>query len=49
MDQAAALNHEFLVAAYTVTWVIQLGYLAWLGYRWSALKRTQARMNRDSR
>ena len=40
MSQAAVLNHEFLVAAYSVTWVIQLAYLAWLGYRWRALKRS---------
>ena len=31
MDQAAILDHQFVVAAYTVTWAIQLGYLAWLG------------------
>jgi len=34
MDQAAILDHEFRVAAYIVTWVIQLSYLAWLGHRW---------------
>ena len=28
---AAILDHQFVVAAYTITWVIQLGYLAWLG------------------
>lgn len=49
MDQAAVLNHEFLVAAYIATWVIQLGYLAWLGYRWRALKRDQARQDRNPR
>jgi threonine/homoserine/homoserine lactone efflux protein len=43
MDQAAILDHEFVVAAYTVTWVIQLGYLAWLGFRWRAEKRNAAR------
>lgn len=40
------IDHHFTVAAYTVTWVIQLSYLAWLGYRWRAEKRNQ---NRDSR
>jgi hypothetical protein len=39
MDQRAILNHEFTVAAYTVTWVIQLGYLAFLGLKWRAEKR----------
>jgi hypothetical protein len=38
MDQAAILDHQFRVAAYVVTWVIQLSYLAWLGYRWRAQK-----------
>jgi hypothetical protein len=43
MDPAAVLDHKFMVAAYTVTWVIQLSYLAWLGFRWRAEKRIAAR------
>jgi len=43
MDQPAILDHEFVVAAYTVTWVIQLGYLAWLGFRWRTEKRNEDR------
>jgi hypothetical protein len=39
MNQAAILDHEFTVAAYVVTWVIQLGYLAYLGLKWRAEKR----------
>jgi hypothetical protein len=39
MDQAAILDHQFRVAAYTITWVIQLGYLAWLGLKWRSVKR----------
>jgi hypothetical protein len=39
MDQAAILDHEFRVAAYIVTWTIQLGYLSWLGLKWWAQKR----------
>jgi hypothetical protein len=39
MDQAAILNHHFLVAAYVTTWVIQLGYLARLAAKWRAQKR----------
>ena len=31
MDAKALLDHQFVVAAYSVTWIIQLGYLAWLG------------------
>ena len=39
MDPKAVLDHEFTVAAYVVTWVIQLGYLAWLGMKWRSQKR----------
>lgn len=46
MDPAAILDHEFRVAAYVVTWVIQLGYLAWLGVKWRAQKRNAARTQR---
>lgn len=45
MDPAKVLDHEFLIAAYTVTWVIQLGYLAWLGLKWRAEKRAAQRRN----
>jgi len=43
MDPAAILDHEFRVAAYVVTWVIQLGYLSWLCMRWRAEKRKSMR------
>jgi hypothetical protein len=49
MDQAAILDHQFRIAAYVVTWVIQLGYLAWLGLRWQAQKRDAARLTRGPR
>ena len=39
MDQRDLLDHQFVVAAYTVTWVIQLGYLAFLSLKWRAEKR----------
>jgi hypothetical protein len=39
MDPKAVLDHQFTVAAYVVTWVIQLGYLAWLAMKWRAQKR----------
>lgn len=45
MDPVALLDHRFRVAAYAVVWTIQLGYLAWLGWRWRALKRKAARRN----
>ena len=49
MDQAAVLDHRFLIAAYTVTWVIQLAYLSWLGFRWRAEKRAAQRRNSSAR
>lgn len=39
----ATLDHLFVVAAYVITWAIQLGYLAWLGLRWQTQKRDAAR------
>jgi CcmD family protein len=49
MDQRAILDHQFLVAAYCVTWTIQLGYVAWLGMKWRAQKREAARNSRTPR
>jgi CcmD family protein len=46
MDTRAVLDHQFLVAAYTITWTIQLGYLLWLGVRWRAQKRPAGRAGR---
>jgi len=43
MDQAAILDHEFRIAAYVITWVIQLGYLGWLGLKWRSIKRDAKR------
>ncbi len=49
MDTRAILDHQFVVAAYTVTWVLQLGYVAWLGLKWRAQKRDAARNHRSPR
>ena len=38
MDQRAILDHQFTVAAYAITWAIQLGYVAWLALKWRAQK-----------
>ncbi len=43
MEQAAILDHQFRIAAYAVTWAIQLGYLAWVGLKWRAQKRDAGR------
>ena len=39
MDQADLLNHQFVTAAYIITWVLQLGYVTYLGLKWRAEKR----------
>ena len=49
MDQKAILDHQFMVAAYVVTWVIQLGYLAWLALKWRAEKRAEQSRTGNSR
>ncbi|HUN84324.1 MAG TPA: hypothetical protein VMU48_08085 [Terracidiphilus sp.] len=49
MDQAAVIDHQYVIAAYTVTWVLQLGYLAWLGFKWRAEKRAAERRTRVAR
>jgi hypothetical protein len=48
MDQRAILDHQFTVAAYVVTWAIQLGYLTWLWMKRRAQKRTARRGRRGS-
>jgi threonine/homoserine/homoserine lactone efflux protein len=49
MDAKALLDHQFVVAAYSVTWIIQLGYLAWLALKWRAQKREAARNIHENR
>jgi len=49
MDERAVLDHQFMVAAYVVTWVIQLGYVGWLGLKWRAQKREAARKSSQAR
>jgi hypothetical protein len=34
----ARLDHLFRQAAYSITWAIQLGYLAWVGRKWSGVR-----------
>jgi len=36
----ATLNHLYTRAAYTVTWAIQLGYVAWLSVKWESQKQS---------
>jgi hypothetical protein len=49
MDQRAILDHQFVVAAYCITWALQLGYVAWLGLKWRAQKRNAVRVRRNPR
>jgi membrane protein implicated in regulation of membrane protease activity len=46
---AQVIDHHFVVAAYTVTWVVQLSYLTWLGLKWREQKRAAERLDRESR
>jgi hypothetical protein len=46
MDAKALLDHQFVVAAYVITWTIQLGYVAWLALKGRAQKRAAARDTR---
>ncbi len=48
MNPAKVIDHQFVVAAYTVTWAIQLGYLAWLGLKWRAEKRNAEQRQKRS-
>ena len=47
MDHAAVLDHQFRVAAYVVTWAVQLGYVLWLTFKWRAQKREAVRLGID--
>ncbi len=49
MDPVAVLDHKFVVAAYVITWALQLGYLAWLGLKWRAEKRSSERRAQQAR
>jgi hypothetical protein len=45
----AVLGHKFTVAAFAVTWAIQLGYLAWLWVKWGTEKRNDPQNHGRSR
>jgi hypothetical protein len=49
VSAAEVIDHHFVVAAYTVTWTIQLSYLTWLGLKWVGQKRAAERLDRKSR
>ena len=49
MTPGQTIDHQFTVAAYIITWTLQLGYLAWLGIKGRAQKREEARLSLNSR
>jgi hypothetical protein len=48
-DASKLIDHHFVVAGYTVTWVIQLSYLTWLGLKWCNQKRAAERLDEGKR
>lgn len=36
-----AMFHRHLVAAYAVTWIIQVSYLAYAAWKWTTARRAQ--------
>jgi hypothetical protein len=45
--EGAILDHQFRVAAYVVTWLVQSGYVIWLAMKWRAQKRDAERLGID--
>jgi hypothetical protein len=43
-----AMFHRHLVAAYAVTWGIQLSYLAYAGWKWITSRRAQRAVQEKS-
>jgi len=39
MDIAAQIDRQFVIAAYIITWTLQLGFLVYVGLKWRAEKR----------
>lgn len=36
------MAQKHLILAYAVTWILHLGYVAWLGLKWKANKKLEA-------
>lgn len=45
---AQVIDHHFVVAAYTIAWVVQLSYVTWLALKWLGQKRAAERLERGS-
>lgn len=37
--EGAMIDHQYRVAAYVVTWLVQSGYVIWLAMKWRAQKK----------
>ncbi len=46
MSPAQIIDHQFVVAAYIITWSLHLGYVAWLFMKWRSQKREVARVGK---
>ena len=49
MNPGAVIDHQFVVAAYIITWSLNLGYVAWLLMKWRSQKRNAQRLGQNSR
>ena len=48
VSAAQIIDHHFVVAAYTITWAVQLSYLTFLGLKWRSQKRAEERAENAS-
>jgi hypothetical protein len=42
--EGEALAHNHLIAAYVVTWVLQLGYVGWIASKWLSVRRQEKQL-----
>jgi hypothetical protein len=41
--------HRHLIAAYAVTWIVQLSYLAYAAWKWNSARKAQLAVQNDRR
>lgn len=44
-----AMFHRHLVAAYVVTWIVQLSYLAYAAWKWNTARKAQKSIEKQSK
>ena len=42
-----AMFHRHLVAAYAVTWIVQLNYLAYAAWKWNSARKAQRAVEKN--